>query len=188
MGLLYNWYAASNSKNIANDDGENSATPQREKRQGICPNGWHLPSDAEWTLLEKEINSNTSKYAGLPDINAGISPATDETNVYRGTLHGKAMKDSCEPFSGTHQGASNPISEYNRAGFGAMLTGWISTSGNASGYGGITYFHTSSKHSSIARWARYLYPHESKVIRGRPQIRSGTYNDHFAVRCKKDEN
>ncbi len=28
------------------------------KNQGVCPNGWHLPSDAEWTELENYISSN----------------------------------------------------------------------------------------------------------------------------------
>jgi len=31
-GYLYNWYAASNSK-------------------GLCPTGWHVPTDEEWTTL-----------------------------------------------------------------------------------------------------------------------------------------
>jgi uncharacterized protein (TIGR02145 family) len=31
-GKLYNWYAVSDSR-------------------GLCPSGWHVPSDAEWTLL-----------------------------------------------------------------------------------------------------------------------------------------
>lgn len=30
--------------------------------QGICPKGWHVPSDREWNLLEKELTNNGSKY------------------------------------------------------------------------------------------------------------------------------
>ena len=26
--------------------------------QGVCPNGWHLPSDAEWTTLTDFVGSN----------------------------------------------------------------------------------------------------------------------------------
>jgi uncharacterized protein (TIGR02145 family) len=29
-----------------------------ESVQGICPDGWHIPSDAEWTLLKNYIRSN----------------------------------------------------------------------------------------------------------------------------------
>ena len=30
-----------------------------EGAQGICPDGWHLPSDAEWMILEEEAESTT---------------------------------------------------------------------------------------------------------------------------------
>ena len=42
-GYLYNWSAAMN--------GASSSTANPSGVQGICPNGWHLPSDAEWTQL-----------------------------------------------------------------------------------------------------------------------------------------
>ena len=42
-GVLYNWPAAMNgaASSINNPSGV----------QGVCPSGWHLPSDAEWTEL-----------------------------------------------------------------------------------------------------------------------------------------
>lgn len=42
-GRLYNWYAAADPR-------------------GICPTGWHVPNDAEWTLLENYLGG--SAYAG----------------------------------------------------------------------------------------------------------------------------
>ena len=42
-GVLYNWTAAMN--------GEASSTTNPSGIQGVCPAGWHLPSDAEWTEL-----------------------------------------------------------------------------------------------------------------------------------------
>jgi uncharacterized protein (TIGR02145 family) len=41
-GLLYNWYAAVDS-------------------QGICPEGWHVPSDQEWMELEKHLGMKTDE-------------------------------------------------------------------------------------------------------------------------------
>ena len=38
-GKLYNWYAASNSRNV-------------------CPTGWHVPTDSEWTVLEDYLGAN----------------------------------------------------------------------------------------------------------------------------------
>jgi uncharacterized protein (TIGR02145 family) len=42
-GVLYNWPAAMN--------GEISTISNPIRVQGVCPSGWHLPSDSEWTEL-----------------------------------------------------------------------------------------------------------------------------------------
>ncbi len=42
-GVLYNWPAAMASST--------SSTTNPSGVQGVCPAGWHLPSDAEWTEL-----------------------------------------------------------------------------------------------------------------------------------------
>jgi uncharacterized protein (TIGR02145 family) len=42
-GALYNWAAAMNGADSSNTIPSNV--------QGVCPNGWHLPSDAEWHAL-----------------------------------------------------------------------------------------------------------------------------------------
>ncbi len=42
-GVLYNWPAAM--------DGESSSSTNPSGVQGVCPAGWHLPSDSEWTQL-----------------------------------------------------------------------------------------------------------------------------------------
>lgn len=45
FGVLYNWPAAMNLVS-----GTNSVASQ-----GSCPSGWHVPSDAEWMILEKTL-------------------------------------------------------------------------------------------------------------------------------------
>ncbi len=42
-GVLYNWPAAMN--------GASGSTMVTSEIQGVCPAGWHLPNDAEWTVL-----------------------------------------------------------------------------------------------------------------------------------------
>jgi len=49
-GVLYNWHAAMAGA------GSSNSTPSGV--QGICPDGWHLPSDAEWTQLEGYLGEN----------------------------------------------------------------------------------------------------------------------------------
>jgi len=46
-GLLYQWNAAMNG----------SAT---ERSQGVCPAGWHVPSDCEWMYLEHVLGMSIS--------------------------------------------------------------------------------------------------------------------------------
>ena len=48
-GRLYDWVTAMAFPSDCND---NSCIPQvSAKHQGICPSGWHIPSNAEWTTL-----------------------------------------------------------------------------------------------------------------------------------------
>ena len=50
-GALYTWSAAMNS--------ELSSTNNPSGIQGVCPTGWHLPSDAEWTQLTDFLGGET---------------------------------------------------------------------------------------------------------------------------------
>ncbi|MCQ2360839.1 MAG: hypothetical protein MJ009_05110 [Paludibacteraceae bacterium] len=56
LGYLYNWAAA-----VGVADGEEQTTEFSGKRQGICPNGWHVPSRAEWQTLENYIEMTDGK-------------------------------------------------------------------------------------------------------------------------------
>lgn len=56
-GVLYNWTAAMNSS------ASRSSNPSGVK--GVCPAGWHLPSDAEWKELTDYLGTDEgSKLAG----------------------------------------------------------------------------------------------------------------------------
>jgi uncharacterized protein (TIGR02145 family) len=62
-GKLYNWYAVADPR-------------------GLCPTGWHEPSDAEWTTLRTHLGGDL--IAGGAMKEAGLthwaSPNTDATN------------------------------------------------------------------------------------------------------------
>lgn len=55
-GYLYNWYTAMHLNN--NDETTGNV-------QGICPNGWHIPSYSEWDVLRNYIGQN---YLGLVNL------------------------------------------------------------------------------------------------------------------------
>jgi len=75
-GVLYNWPAAmaSSASSSANPSGV----------QGVCPTGWHLPSDAEWTQLTDylggaSVAGGKLKEAGTTHWNSPNAGATNES-------------------------------------------------------------------------------------------------------------
>jgi uncharacterized protein (TIGR02145 family) len=67
-GKLYNWYAVS---------------PATNGNTNICPTGWHVPTDAEWTVLTDYLGGEV--VAGGKMKEAGTtswkSPNTEATNI-----------------------------------------------------------------------------------------------------------
>lgn len=53
LGCLYNWAAAVGLFDEKQIEGQTSDFSK--PRQGICPNGWHLPTKAEWDELAKAL-------------------------------------------------------------------------------------------------------------------------------------
>jgi len=75
-GVLYNWPAAMN--------GAASSTANPSGVQGVCPTGWHLPSDAEWTQLTDYLGGTSIaggklKETGTTHWNSPNTGATNET-------------------------------------------------------------------------------------------------------------
>jgi uncharacterized protein (TIGR02145 family) len=176
IGLLYNWAAATNSK-ASISDGEDADAPQTAIIQGICPAKWHLPSDEELTALEIEINTNTTAYSSATANADG--PITVGYTGDRGSTHGKAMKEGCEPYSSTHQGISNPISTVKRPGFEVLLAG-AAYDGVKHDYGSHSYLWSASGGPTNS-WIRDFSSNASHVNR-----RNRGRNGLFSVRCKKD--
>lgn len=55
-GYLYNWSAVMHGASIS------ASNPSGV--QGICPNGWHVPSEAEWTQLADYVSSKPQYHCG----------------------------------------------------------------------------------------------------------------------------
>jgi len=73
-GVLYNWTAAM--------EGEASSTTNPSGIQGVCPAGWHLPSDAEWTVLTDYLGGESVAGGKLKETGTThwASPNTGATN------------------------------------------------------------------------------------------------------------
>lgn len=60
-GVLYNWFAANGRKDKTGSD----ATAVPSGVHGACPEGWHVPSKAEWQILEAWVADQLEPVTGI---------------------------------------------------------------------------------------------------------------------------
>ena len=155
-GYLYNWPAAMH--------GESSSNSNPSGVQGICPTGWHLPSDTEWTQLTDYMVSQ-SEYA-CNGNNSYIAKALADTTSWQTT------SDECGP--------GNNQSTNNTSGFGAISAGYFN--GGFGAAGANAFFWASTKNGNAKAYNRYFY-------RGGPELyrlEDGNRAYGWSVRCLRD--
>ena len=61
-GMLYDWATAMSLPSKCNStlSTDDAACAIRTPHKGICPSGWHIPSDAEWTALETAVGGEST--------------------------------------------------------------------------------------------------------------------------------
>lgn len=138
-GLLYNWYAINDTR-------------------GVCPTGWHVPTDAEWYTLENYID---------PTVNDPLSVNWRGTNV--GTKL-KATTGWIDNGSGTD--------EY---GFSGLPGGYRKYDGTYWFLGHYAYWWTSDENSSTEAWKRSIFNEDYTSNRNANAKTCG-----FSIRCIKD--
>jgi len=152
-GVLYNWTAAMN--------GAESSDANPSGVQGICPDGWHLPSDAEWKQLEMYL---------------GMSETDVNSTGWRGTVEGGKLKEA-----GTTHWADPNAGANNESGFTALPGGDRDDDGDFGNVRNFGYWWSSTESSTNFAWSRLLYCYNSNVYRY-------DYNEGmgFSVRCLRD--
>ena len=154
-GYLYNW--------LATMHGSNSSSANPSGVQGICPTGWHVPSDAEWTQLTDYVSAQ-SKYqcGGSNNIAKALATAT-RWNTSNG---------DCIP------GGQN-VTANNATGFGALPTGFYDGGYQHSGIS-LDFWSATESFNGNA-WGRYLGNDNPGMGRDRYSKSFG-----FSVRCLRD--
>jgi uncharacterized protein (TIGR02145 family)/prepilin-type N-terminal cleavage/methylation domain-containing protein len=145
-GLLYHWEAV-----MAGDTEEGD--------QGICPDGWHVPTDDEWTVL--------SDYLGGSAIAGGKMKSTS------------TEPDSHPRWDSPNEGASN------ESGFSALPGGYRSETGNFLGIGLYTRFWS----SSCSSWGAFIYCSDRNLSSDSAELSKGSWYKGLmiaSVRCLKD--
>jgi uncharacterized protein (TIGR02145 family) len=137
-GRLYNWYAVDDAR-------------------GLCPSGWHVPTDGEFITLEMEL---------------GMSESEANDTGWRGTDQGTQMKSSPEDspsWNGT-----------NTSGFSGLAGGFRIHDGVPNALGGNGYFWSASS-NGIGAWFRILSVEYFGVQRFEYNQRDG-----MSIRCIKE--
>jgi len=127
--------------------------------QGICPTGWHLPTDEEWKTMEMFL---------------GMTQTQADATGWRGTNEGGKLKES----GYTHWWSPNTGAN-NSSGFTALAGGY--NGGASNDFGKYGYFWTSTIYSDTDAWYRSLF-YSNESIRKDPYYRIA----FFSVRCIKD--
>ena len=131
--------------------------------RGICPAGWHVPSDAEWTQLTDYVSSQ-SVY--LCNGNSGeIAKAMAATTGWN------SYSSSCT--------VGNTPGDNNATGFSAFPAGYYNGSYDLFGVG--AYFWSATLASSNIAWDRILRYYDTSVYKS-------NYSTHMglSVRCVRD--
>ncbi len=136
-GKLYNWYAVNDAS-------------------GLCPTGWHIPTDSEWTTLT--------------DLLGGESVA------------GGAFKTTGTIEAGTGYWRDPNTGANNGSGFtGLPGGGRTAFTGSFLSFGASGNWWSSTEFSGSNAWRRYLESTTDDVNRGDDDKRLG-----LSVRCIKD--
>lgn len=155
-GKLYNWFAVNDPR-------------------GLAPEGWHVPSDDEWSQLVAYIEAQ-----GYPNNDAyGPKGAGNALKSCRqiNAPQGSGCKTSAHP--GWEWNEKYP--GFDEFGFSALPGGERSTSGNFYRIGNYGYWWGSTEHSSKGASRRSMCYYFGFV--GRSNLSKA---DGFSVRCLRD--
>lgn len=179
-GVLYNWNAAVDTFNTVYENETVWVTfPEAAvdavftgKRRGICPQGWHIPSDTEWTQLTVYVSSQ-SQYR-CDDDSSYIAKALASTTGWDSGTNTCAVGNNQTSNNSTGFNAL-PIGRYASWGFqyfGQYTDFWSSTSSGISINGNnylcascltLSFYFATVSHSSY-----------------------GYKNNCYSVRCLRD--
>jgi uncharacterized protein (TIGR02145 family) len=157
-GKLYNWYAVNDSR-------------------GLCPAGWHVPSDGEWNVLVKYLDPNA-------DTTTVCSFCSSSS------IAGGMMKSTAILFIPYTTYIDTPMGWFNsnNTSGGTNSSGFTGLPGGSRGYGGwfdtlgtSGFWWSSSDAGSGSAWTRTLLCYDANALRSSYNHRNG-----LSVRCVRD--
>lgn len=156
-GYLYNWLAAMH--------GASSSSSNPSGVQGICPDGWHVPSDAEWTQLTDYCSSQSACACGGSSDYIAKALSADRDWL--------SSTESCAP--------GNDLTANNASNFSALPAGYFEGNASYNDFGYSTFFWCATAVGEDEAWWRYIDCNT-------PVVDSYYYRKFygFSVRCIRD--
>ena len=152
FGYLYNWYAVNDLRKL-------------------CPAGWHVPTDAEWTIMIQTLDpmqlvnsTNVSTFTGAQSATAGTVMKSTVTNPSPGNL-------------GWNPGSSGT----NTSGFSVLPGGYRDNDGSFTSIRSIAFFLSADQYNGSNANGRFMLSNNRNVYRNSPTKSYGG-----SVRCLKD--
>ena len=155
---LCNWYAVM---------GIHDADPNTPNKE-FAPEGWHVPSDAEWTTLENHLITNGYNY--------------DQTTTGNKIAKAMASTTGWNTSTNTDTGTiGNDQSLNNDSEFNAVPEGLRLDNGSFNNEGDIAIFWSSTENNAVDAWFRSLFGNNSYLYRDISYRQFG-----FSVRFVRD--
>ncbi|MFN5325355.1 MAG: fibrobacter succinogenes major paralogous domain-containing protein, partial [Bacteroidota bacterium] len=146
-GKLYNWYAVADAR-------------------GVCPTGWHVPTDSEWNVLVKQLDPQAD---------------TTDSSYSQSLIAGGFMKAVGDLQSGTGLWQSPNYGATNSSGFTGLPGGDRNLYGSYLYIGYYGYWWSASEILTDYAWYRSLDYSDAFVYRNAYFKRLG-----FSIRCLRD--
>lgn len=146
-GALYNYYAVADTNSL-----------------NVCPVGWDVPTDAEWTILTDFLEDSGFGYGG-----SGADISKSMASTFGWTSSGTAGR------VGNDQGTNNS------SGFSGLPGGRRDSDGTFNFVGSLGYWWSSTEYLTSSAWHRYLFYNNDDVYRN-----FGPKGFGFSVRCLRD--
>ena len=147
-GALYNWYAVNTGK--------------------LCPAGWHVPTNDEWTTLLNYLNFNGFNYDGSTG-GWKIGKSLAATTLWTSSSTVGAVGNTDYP------------TKRNATGFTAFPGGYRDTDGSVKEIGSWGFWWSDTAKDATDAWSRYLIYSSTLGLDDISDKRCG-----FSVRCVRN--
>ena len=161
LGYLYNWPAVMN--------GTSSSNANPSGVQGICPNGWHVPSDAEWTELTDYLSSQSAYVCGAETYHIAKAISSQEgwsSDTGQCCIGNDLSANNATGFTARPTGKLTPAHNHPFFDYGITATFWSATQYNPDNEFAFIR-HLDARHHAVGKFG-------------------GTKHSGLSVRCIRD--